>query len=198
MKARIAAFLVWALVAACAMYWAMRLLAVPASLPMSVQPVSTASVLRGDIARLFAVPAPVAAAPVEPALASRFRLVGVVAPKDAERGQGQGIALIAVDGKPPRPYRVGASFGDNLLLRAVAARTAVLGPSDGPPVLQLEVPALPPAATGTRPPVAWEGGAGPSAVGDPTALPMPDVAPPPTGDAVAGSADEGSNTLPSE
>lgn len=153
MKARIAAFLVWALVAACAVYWAMRLLAAPAPLPASVQPVSLSGALKGDIARLFASPATPAldTAPVEPALASRFKLVGVLAPKDAERGRGQGIALIAVDGKPPRPYRVGASLGDSLVLQAVAARGATVGPRAGPAALQLEIPALPPAATGTRP-----------------------------------------------
>ncbi len=151
MKARIAAFLVWALVAACAVYWAMRLLAVPAPLPVSVQPVSMAGAIRGDIARLFVSPAAPAAAPVEPALASRFKLVGVLAPKDAERGRGQGIALIAIDGKPARPYRVGAALDDHLVLLAVATRGATLGPPSGPPVLQLEVPALPPPATGTRP-----------------------------------------------
>ncbi len=159
MKARIAAFLVWALAAAGAVYWALRLLAAPAGLPPSVETVSMDGALKGDIARLFAAPTPLpGAAPVvaEPALASRFKLIGVVAARDPGRG---GVALLAVDGKPPRPYRVGASFGDDIVLQQVEPRSVALGPVSGPAALRLDLPALPPPATG-RPgaPAALPGG----------------------------------------
>lgn len=163
MKARIAAFVVWALAAAGAVYWALRLLAAPAGLPPSVETVSMAGALKGDIARLFASPAaapdatPMAA---EPALASRFKLIGVVAGQAPDRGEG--IALLAVDGKPPRPYRIGASLGDDLVVQQVASRSVALGPAAGPVSLRLDLPGLPPPATG-RP-------------GAPTAQPgMPDL-----------------------
>ena len=155
MSSRIAAFSVWALAAACAVYWALRLLAAPAGLPASVQPVSITGALKGDIGRLFASPGtPVASEEAAPALTSRFKLVGVMAPREGEGGRGQGIALIAVDGKPPRPYRVGASLESGIVLQAVAARSATLGPLNGAATVRLDMPTLPAPATGTRLPSA--------------------------------------------
>ena len=55
-----------------------------------------------------------------PEAASRFVLLGVVADTD-----GQGAALIAVDGKPPRPFRVGAKVADGYVLHSVSARAAI-------------------------------------------------------------------------
>ena len=54
---------------------------------------------------------------------SRFALFGVIA------SGARGSALIAVDGKPAKPYSVGSSVGDRLVLRSVQARQAVLGMS---------------------------------------------------------------------
>lgn len=102
---------------------------------------------RGDLTRLFGVDAaPVAAAAQAPA-DSRFRLIGVAAP----RATGEGLALIAVDGKPPRAYRVGASVDGDTVLQAVRARGATLGLRGGPAVVTLEIPPLPAAATGALP-----------------------------------------------
>lgn len=157
MSARIAAFVLWAAVAAGLMYWLLRVGVAAPALPANAHPVSTAAVLRGDVARLFADPAlpqTGAPAPVEPGLASRFKLVGVMAPKPGGRPVGQGIALIAVDGKPPRPYRVGRPLDDTLVLQSVAARSVTIGPRDGQPALQLDLPPLPVPATGAPPPMA--------------------------------------------
>jgi general secretion pathway protein C len=69
-------------------------------------------------------------------LASRFALVGVV----AERSR-RGAALIAVDGKPARPYRVGAAIDQGVLLQSVEGRRAVLSASvGGPALVTLELP----------------------------------------------------------
>ncbi|MDB5946181.1 MAG: hypothetical protein JWQ33_1207, partial [Ramlibacter sp.] len=69
-------------------------------------------------------------------LASRFNLLGVVSVRSHD-----GAALIAVDGKPPRPYRVGAAVDDALVLQSVQTRRAVLANSvSGPAVLTLELP----------------------------------------------------------
>jgi len=127
-------FVVWGLVAAAAVYWGMKL-------SSGAGPVGAAPALRAApppdpaaIAKLLgAVPA--AAAPVA-TLSSRFQLLGVVADAD-----GGGAALIAVDGKPPKPYRVGAQVDEGLLLQSVDARRATLGASRSEPAaVILELP----------------------------------------------------------
>ena len=74
-----------------------------------------------------------AAAAAIPA-ASRFALTGVV----AWRSQ-NGAALIAVDAKPPKPFSVGATVGDDWVLKSVQARSAVLVGAAGAE-LTLELP----------------------------------------------------------
>jgi general secretion pathway protein C len=72
-----------------------------------------------------------------PTLASRFQLQGVMA-----GGPDAGAALIAVDGKPAKPFRVGTLVADGLLLQLVQGRRISLGASmDGPQTLVLELPA---------------------------------------------------------
>ena len=52
-----------------------------------------------------------------------------------------GAALIAVDGKPARPYRVGTKIEEGVVLQAVAPRKAMLGPAaDAPAAFTLEMP----------------------------------------------------------
>ncbi len=67
-----------------------------------------------------------------------YALLGVLAD-----GQHGGAALIAVDGKTAKPYRVGAVVDGNLVLQSVSARRAVLAMSvDGPAQVTLEMPPL--------------------------------------------------------
>jgi general secretion pathway protein C len=157
MLARVTAFVVWALVAAAAVFWGLRLAARPLPAPAHTVPVADAAAIAGDVTRLFGKPAVVqpgeAATPASPALASRFRLVGVMAPKPG-RGEGAGLALIAIDGKPARAFRPGTAVDGDLVLQSVGLRTASLGPAHGAAAVTLEVPRLPPPAVGTLPPVA--------------------------------------------
>lgn len=130
----------WALAGASVVFWGLRLAAQPAGIP--VPPVAQ-SPLAPDaqaLARLLGAqpPAPgmVSTAPVASA-GSRFALIGVL----SGRRSGGGAALIAVDGKPPKPYRVGAEVDEGLVLMALDPRRAQLGPSlDGPASLTLEMP----------------------------------------------------------
>lgn len=160
MRARWASFLVWAAVAASAVYWVLRLFTAAPAVPPHAVAVGAGGAPRGDVARVLgALPdaapsAPVAAAPAP----SRFKLVGVVAPRH-ERDARVGVALIAVDDKPPKAYRVGAVIDGETVLRSVLRRSVELGPREGPAAV-LELPALPPPATGTLPP---PGSAPPSA-----------------------------------
>jgi general secretion pathway protein C len=127
-------FAVWALVAACAVYWGTKLSSAGGG---SAAPAVVRAAAPADpavVARLLGA-GPAAAAPVASA-ASRFALMGVV----ASSGHG-GAALIAVDGKPARPYRVGAQVDEGLVLQSVEPRRVALGAApDGPPSMTLELP----------------------------------------------------------
>lgn len=133
-------FLLWGLAAAAAVYWGLKLGSGAA--PAAPAAVSARGALVPDpaaVARLLGSgPAvPTAAAPA-PSLASRFSLVGVAAGRSRS-----GVALISVDGKPAKPFRVGSAVDEGLVLQAVEGRRAVLAASrQGPPVLTLELPPL--------------------------------------------------------
>jgi general secretion pathway protein C len=167
MSARLTAFVVWAAVAASAMFWLLRLVSSSPSAPAHTVTVAAATTVRGDLARVLGAPPQLAAAgtPVatEPALASRFKLLGVAAPRQG--GEQVGVALIAVDGKPARGYRVGAPVDGPIVLQSVSARGASLGPTGAAPQLTLELPALPAPATSSRPPGASMGAGAPVAPG---------------------------------
>ena len=134
-----ATFALWALAAASVVAWGLKLggsaggVAVP---PPPARPV--AAVDPAALANLLgAAPAAAAAAIPVPTLASRFQLLGVAAGAHS----GGGAAVIAVDGKPGRPYRVGAQLEEGIVLQSVHGRQAVLAASaQGPALLTLELP----------------------------------------------------------
>jgi general secretion pathway protein C len=141
-RLRLVTFLVAALAAASATYWGLLWsAAAPSAASAAViyasaspaDPQLVARVLGGAQAGVAAAPGP----PVD-AVAKRFQLTGVV----AERSKG-GYALIAIDGKPAQPYRVGSRVDDALVVHSVAARSAALAASvDAPVSLTLELPQL--------------------------------------------------------
>ena len=140
---RIAAFLLAGLAGASAVYWGLKWpggAAPSAAASMLVteaapaNPQALARALGGGNAAAAPLPAAVAVASV----AGRLTLVGVV----ANRSRG-GAALISVDGKPARPYRVGAQVEEGLVLQSVEPRRAVLADSlQGPASLALDLPPL--------------------------------------------------------
>ncbi len=131
-------FVLWGLVAASGAYWAMKLGSGGASAPTPPASRSPAPADPAAVSRLLgATPRPADAGPVA-SLSSRFVLLGVVASK----GQ-QGTALIAVDGRPPKPFRVGANVDETLVLQSVEGRRAVLAPNmQAPAALVLDLPAV--------------------------------------------------------
>jgi general secretion pathway protein C len=133
---RIATFVIWLLAAASVVYWVMQMQSGP-SAPAAVQasaeqaaPVDVTALARGlgGGRPTAAIAAP--AAPVQPSInISRFVLTGVVARAGSgggARGGADGVALLAVDGKPARPYSVGAVIVDNIQLHAVSPGKASL------------------------------------------------------------------------
>ena len=153
MLARLCAFVIWALVAASAVFWGLRLLVRAPAAPPNAVAVGDAAAIRVDLTRLLGaapVTAPMVVAVAE--ASSRFRLIGIMASRaSAAAGHRGGVALIAVDGKSPKAYAVGASLDGDLVLQSVSLRTAAIGSSLGAATVTLELPPLPAAATGTLP-----------------------------------------------
>jgi general secretion pathway protein C len=137
---RVGTLALWAAAGVSVVFWGLRLSA-PAGGPTApVLPPTPVAPDAQALARLLgAAPANPSAAPATPAasLASRFVLMGVL----AGRTSGGGAALIAVDGKPAKPFRVGATVDNGLLLQALGPRQVRLGASvDGPATLTLDMP----------------------------------------------------------
>ncbi|RQP26410.1 type II secretion system protein N [Piscinibacter terrae] len=178
MPARLSAFIIWALVAASAVFWGLRLFVKPPVAPLHTQLASDAGPARVDLTRMLGAPPVQAPVSVQtPAISSRFQLTGVMAPRQAG---GDGIALIAVDGKMPRAYHVGAAVDGELVLQSVNHRSVSIGPAQGAAAVVLELPVLPPPATGTLPPPAAmvPPVAGPAPVIPAAPMPVAPVAPP--------------------
>jgi general secretion pathway protein C len=136
-----ATFALWLLAAGSSAVWGLKLSTRPSG--AAVAPAAARAAAPVDpaaIARLLGAGASASAAAPVPTLASRFQLVGVV----AGASSGGGAALIAVDGKPARPFRVGAAVEAGLVLQSVQGRRAVLAAAaDAPPALTLELPPPP-------------------------------------------------------
>ena len=154
MSARLSAFVIWSLVAATAVFWALRFSARPLQAPAYAVAIAKTVPMRGDLTRLFGAAPVVAVVPdAVPEASARFKLVGVMAPPagQAQSMPGHGLALIVVDGKPARAFAVGSLLDSDLVLQSVSLRTASLGPAQGNRSVLLELPALPAPATGTLP-----------------------------------------------
>lgn len=130
----------WALAAASVVFWGLRLSAPNDGLaPPAVASTPPAAIDSVAVAQLLGVVSAQSAAAATPAAASRFALLGVV----ADRSQ-QGAALIAVDGKPARPFRIGSPVVDSYVLQAVGVRSATLGTRNGADAaLTLQLPVRP-------------------------------------------------------
>ena len=132
---------VWALAAASVIFWGLRLAAPPESAAPPALVAPPVAVDPAEVAKAFG--ATTVQATLTPDAGNRFVLMGVIADGDQ-----RGAALVAVDGKPPRPYRVGQQVGDGYVLQSVDVRAARLGAGpDTPTLLTIQMP-KPASATG--------------------------------------------------
>jgi len=147
---------VWAALAGSLVFWGLRLGVRPAGLPPQVQTVATEQAVRGDVLRMLgSVPALGTPTPTAPAAASRFKLVGAI----VETG-GTGWAMLAVDDRPARVVRVGARVDGDWVLQSISAQQVAIGPAGAPAQVTLDLPRLPPPATGVPGQAAAVPGAG--------------------------------------
>jgi general secretion pathway protein C len=174
---RFATIVIWLLAGGSLVYWGLKFVrgpVAPANAPLASS--SNASFAANPQALALALgggqqPVNTAVTPALPAgiQATRFVLSGVVLQQGG--GNRNSVALIAVDGKPPRPYRVGAPLTDGVVLHSVAAGRAMLASdASNEPSVTLELPRLTSAVAGTavaiRPPM-------PAVVAPPVAAPNP-------------------------
>lgn len=130
------AFVLWLAVGFSTLTWGLRLWPQPNAVPVVELPAAVPAGTADGVARALGASR---AAAASPALASRLQLIGVMADAD-----GYGAALIALDGQPPKPYRVGKPVLDGLVLQSVQARSAALGERVGAAAtLTLSLPARP-------------------------------------------------------
>ena len=127
---------VWALALASVAYWGLKSTADAAGPQTAVSTHSRAPIDTAAVARVLGAVSQGVGTETLVNPSTRFVLSGVIA------GQGRsGAALIAVDGKPSKPYRVGSVVDGNLLLQSVGPRRAELANSlDGPAAFALELP----------------------------------------------------------
>ncbi len=128
---------VWFAVAYSLVGWFLRDKPVGSEASASVESVQPVSEALDSQAVARALGAQAQAAQAAPTLASRFQLVGVL-----NGDASSGVALISVDGKPAKPFRIGRSVTEGLVVQSTQAKRVQLGTTvDGPSTLSLELPA---------------------------------------------------------
>ena len=139
---RLAAFFMALLVAATLVFWLLRWPRHDSgpALPLASVPDDVALASVKDVAQLLGAGVVASSAVVPVEASSRFHLTGVIA-----SGGGQGVALLAIDGKPTRPYRVGSALEEGLMLQSVEKRRVALASDARAPVsFHLDLPAKQP------------------------------------------------------
>lgn len=134
---RLVTFLWAALAAASAGYWALMWPAAPDTTRIHTPEPVAPPIDTIKVAQLLGATS--AGGPTASVvIASKYKLLGVIA-----QGQRSGSALIAIDGQPAKPYRMGERVADDLVLQSVKARSITLGAgTSGSQDLVLELPPL--------------------------------------------------------
>ena len=151
--------LVWLAAGASVTHWVMRSLAQETTtqvpmVPSAVMSIDTQRVASALGAHAMVQPA-VSPVPVQADAASKYAVLGVVAPAGGGPSV-SGVALISVEGQRPSPYRVGAVLDECWVVRSVGRATVELVPagpaasaSSGTAGLTLVVPQRSMASTGS-------------------------------------------------
>lgn len=153
MVSRLFSFITWALCALGLAYWGMAWMASPLPVPAHALSVGLSDMPKTDPQRLLSL-SEQAAAPEESsvspsAVSQRVQLVGLMAgtPNHAAAG----IALLVVDGKPAKAYRVGQSIDAELVVLSISRQGVNIGVPGDPTGVTLAAQSLPPPNTGILP-----------------------------------------------
>jgi general secretion pathway protein C len=121
---RLFTLLVWLLVGLCTAYWAFKF--VTTKTVEATAALATPSVVVDSkaVAKLLGATDNVAKQSITTAASTKFVLFGLAA-----TAGGKGVALIALDGKPARPYRVGSVVADDLVLKSISKTGVILAAS---------------------------------------------------------------------
>ncbi len=182
--------MLWLIAGASAVYWGLKFvkgpaapasasMAVPGAAPAGVDSLALAKGLGGGLAAANSGATSSAPAAQSSLNASRFVLTGVVLSRNGSTQSS--VALIGFDGKPARPYRVGAKLASDVVLHSVAAGKAMLATdAQSPAALTLELPKSTTALVGTATPLRPVIAAAPAVIAAPAAAPAPPPGPTPS------------------
>jgi len=138
-RVRLVTFVLAALAAFSASYWVLKWQDTPRLTYTPVTPATAHSIDTAELSFLLGGSGNSAQASSKPVRTGpdKYKLLGVIA-------QGNhGRALISIDGTPAKPYQVGQTLSDGLVLHSVSARSAALAAGvQNTPTVQLELPLL--------------------------------------------------------
>jgi general secretion pathway protein C len=134
-------FFVWVAVGLCAAYWAFKFVTTQAVAATAAVAAPAVVVDTKAVAKLLGATDNVAVKPTIIVPNVKLTLFGL-----ATTRSGHGVALIATEDKPAKPYRVGAKVTDDLVLKSISKVDAVLAAStDAPDSQTLSLPNRKPA-----------------------------------------------------
>lgn len=142
---RLTAFALWLLVGLL-LAWGVLQLRLGAGVPEGARTLPTAAVAAGDWQRMMGEPqkttAVQAEAPAAPPLAQRYKLLGIVSGS-------RRVVLMSLDGKLPRTWRQGDALEEGYVVQRIGVRDMMAAKrDDASATFRLELPLLPPPATG--------------------------------------------------
>lgn len=134
---------IWLLAGFCASYWVLKFVTTKPLVATTAQSLPNAAIDTKAIAKLLGAVEGEVNKPMNVVPSTKFVLSGL-----AFTTGGRGVALIALDEKPAKPYRVGSLVADDLVLKSISKNSAVLGSSmKSPDALTLEMPERKPATS---------------------------------------------------
>jgi general secretion pathway protein C len=144
---RLITLAVWLVAALCVAYWAFKFVSVkPVNANMAA---STPAIVvdSAAVAKLLGAIDNVAEKQTIVPASSNYALFGLAMEKS-----GMGVALIATDGKPAKPYRVGSKVADGWVLKSISRTDVILAASmDAVDGMKLDLPIRQPATSMVAP-----------------------------------------------